>query len=97
MTRGSFTQSDYRRMIQTCEQQTRHMTTLKPGRRLGASWIDEFVGNRRSVSLCRECERKYGDWHVHVNYHARDVAELTDCDGCGESLKVCKGYYASLI
>ena len=73
------------------------MTQLKPGRRLGAAWIDSFVSNRRAVSLCAECQHRYGDWDTRNGYSARDRLELSDCDGCGQVLQVCKGYFASLM
>jgi len=79
------------------ELRSRPMTQLKPGRRLGGAWMAEFIGQRKSVSLCSECERKYGDWHTRCDYHARERLELTDCDGCGEVLKLCKGYYSRLM
>ena len=97
MLNGAFTQNDYRRMVTDIERQSRHMTILKPGRRLGATWIDDFVARRRAVSLCPDCERKYGDWHVRFHYHARDAKEITDCDGCGQILQRCTAYYASIM
>lgn len=84
-------------MMVDIERRSRHMTTLKPARILGASWIDNFVAQRRCVSLCPDCERKYGNWHVVNNYHSREAKEITDCDGCGQVLQRCTAYYASIM
>lgn len=73
------------------------MTILKPGRRLGATWMSDFIGQRRSVSLCPACQKRYGDWNEKVGYSMRDKPELTDCDGCGQVLQLCRGYYSRLM
>lgn len=94
---GTLTRSDYRSLITDLERRTHHMTILKPGRRLGATWMSDFIGQRKSVSLCADCQRKYSNWHEKVGYHVRDNSDLTDCDGCGQVLQNCKSYYSSLM
>lgn len=94
--RGTLTRTDYRRFITDLDIRTRPFALVKPGRRLGAAWIDQFVAERKSVSICAECDRRYAGWAEKYNYEPRTQRELTDCDGCGEPLRVCKGYYYRL-
>lgn len=94
--RGEITRSDWRRMITDLNNHTRPFSLVKPGRRLGGGWMDEFVSAGKSVSLCLECQKKYGNWNEKHGYEMRDQIELTDCDGCGEELKFCRGYYLRL-
>jgi hypothetical protein len=72
------------------------MAITKPGRRLGGAWLDEFVSAKKAVSLCPECERRYGDWHSKRNYRIRDRRVLTDCDGCGAELSFCSSYFYAI-
>ncbi len=94
--RGTLTTSDIRRVYTHANQKTRHLALIKPGRRLGGSWMDDFIGQKRSVTLCRDCESKYGNWYVGCHYERRTGEELTDCDGCGTELSTCHSYFYSL-
>ena len=95
--RGQITRSDWRRMITDLNNNTRPLAVVKPGRRLGGAWMDDLVSAGRSVSLCLECDKKYGaSWRQRHNYEARDLLELTDCDGCGQELRFCRGFYLRL-
>ena len=93
---GTYTPSDFRRFVTSWDKYTRPMSVLKPARRLGGAWFGDFVAQRRAVSLCLDCERKYGDWHIKANYSKRDARAITDCDGCGESPVICSSYYSAL-
>jgi hypothetical protein len=73
------------------------MAYIKPGRKLGGANLDDFVAQRRAVSLCADCEHKYGDWHTKVGYSRRDHKSITDCDGCGESPVYCTEFYSALV
>lgn len=93
---GTVTRNDHRKMVESININTRQAALVKPGRRLGGAWIDEFVSAKASVSLCADCERKYGNWHEYCNYEKRHQLEITDCDGCGQELQFCHGWYYSL-
>ena len=58
--------------------------------------MDSLVSSRRAVSICADCERKYGDWHIRHNYVKRETEEVTDCDGCG-TFGFCAGFFPSLV
>lgn len=64
----------------------------KPGRMLGAVWIDKYVENRRNVNLCEECWRKYHGWWNRYGYRADWVGWWSHCDGCGRHVR-CNGFY----
>jgi hypothetical protein len=94
--RGTLTQSDISRVYQHANAKTRHLALIKPGRKLGGAWLDHFISQKRSVSLCRDCEAKYASGVKRMNYERRDLTELTDCDGCGTELSTCHSYFYSL-
>lgn len=59
---------------------------VKPGRRVGAAWLDQFVSGRTGVNLCSVCARLYGGplQHPKYSYRADPIGlKLGDCDGCG--------------
>jgi hypothetical protein len=91
--RGRLSLSEWRRLITDANTRTRSISLVKPGRRLGGAWIDQFVAQGTSVSLCAECGKRYSDWQEKAGYDCRDQIELTDCDGCGQELMRCRGWY----
>jgi len=64
----------------------------KPGRKLGAVWIDRYASRRRNVTLCEECWRKYWGWWKKYGYRADWVGWWSHCDGCGRHVR-CNGFY----
>jgi hypothetical protein len=85
---GKLTQSDFNRLTWDSHISSLQATLLKPGRRLGGAWIDDFVALGRQVCICEDCNRRYGDWWNGVQYRAME-AVIGDCDGCGEPLMKC--------
>lgn len=65
------------------EKSLRKFSVVKPGRRLGASWICDKVGARRPVVLCGECILRYKGWWKKEDYLADwGWNYIGDCDGC---------------
>lgn len=88
------TPSDYRRIITEANKKSAHMVALKPGRKLGAVWIDDFVQRRQNVNLCEECWRKYDRWWLKYDYAPQwNIWKRTDCDGCAKTMHLCVGFY----
>ena len=85
---------NHQKMAPQLDRQSRHMTVIKPERQLGATWMDNFVARRKSVSLCHNCRNRYGDWYKKYAYlpHTR-FKEITDCDGCSSTMIVCTGFW----
>ena len=60
------------------------LTISKPGRKLGAAWTDDKVGQRRAVTMCPDCIRKYNGWWRQAHYRPDwGWRYIGDCDGCG--------------
>lgn len=78
--------------VQNYIKQTEPFAILKPWRRLGAGWIDDYVCRRKNVTLCDFCSGKYGDWWKPYEYRSDWVGWLTNCDGC-RNLVRCNMYY----
>lgn len=93
---GTLTKSDFRNLAVQWEKRTRPMTVRKPDRQLGAVWIDSLVSRHRAVSLCDDCKVKYGEAVLRLNYRQRMAKTLTDCDGCGQVLRLCAGFYSGV-
>ena len=94
---GEVTKEDFRKFVRTWDKRTRDISLFKPANRLGGSWLDDFIAQRKAVALCPNCERKYGDWQVRFNYGKRDHKEITDCDGCGETPILCSSFYSKIV
>ena len=91
---GTLTRQDRRNLAVKWERHTRTATILKPSGWLGAPWIDSFVALGKSVALCEECYRRYGNWWERYSYRGLwGDKHLTDCDGCGKSLHFCTLFY----
>ena len=71
---------------------TEHLAIVKPWRRLGATWIDDYAARRKNVALCDDCARRYGNWYVRYEYFHDVVGWGTNCDGCREITR-CNMYY----
>lgn len=83
--RGSLTQSDFRRVTWDAHLRSLPLTILKPAKRLGATWVSDFVDTGRNVNLCSDCLRKYGNWWTREDYYPAEAC-TSDCDGCGDVL-----------
>jgi len=87
-------QVDYHRNIAEASRKAERMglVRLKPGRVLGAVWMDHYVSARRTVNLCGLCDTRYGKALLSRSYRRQPpwiVDIYSDCDGCGAStLKV---------
>ena len=78
--------SGRRSIIAKAYQQAKPGLIVKPGRSLGAVWLDQFVSGRTGVNLCAVCVRLYGGPLQHPKYsYLPDLVglKLGDCDGCG--------------
>lgn len=88
--------SNFPRSITDLFRSSRHLADVKPGRILGAPWMDDLIEQRQILSLCEDCTRKYGwkSWCSKQNYLPRwDPKPLTDCDGCGSDLIFCTNFW----
>ncbi len=70
----------------------------KPGRKLGAPFIEEWVGKRMPVHLCPTCTSRYGKWykaHQYTPIWNKLVNQISDCDGCDSKNVYTSGFYPS--
>jgi hypothetical protein len=58
----------------------------KPGRRLGAPWLDKYIVARMGVNLCDNCARRYGPGLATPKNGYR-----VDTNPCGAKFGVCDG------
>ena len=75
-----------RHVIANTYQKAKSSVIIKPGRRLGAPWLDRFIAIRTGVSLCDICSTLYGADLRSPKYSYRidrTGLKLGDCDGCG--------------
>jgi len=79
-------------IVQQYHDLTKDFEIVKPGRTLGAVWIDDFVAQGKNVNLCEACWRKYHGWWHEYNYASDWVGWWAHCDGCGEHVR-CNGFY----
>lgn len=94
--RGTYTRSDWRRHITDIWKRTDAHVSVKPGRTLGAVYMDDAIAQRLGVSLCPDCVSRYG-WRALCRAHTYKVVwhpkELTDCAGCGAKHVYCTGFW----
>jgi len=77
------------------DEKSQPYTVVKPERQLGAPWMDDFISKRKSISLCIDCKRRYGNIWGKFNYIPNTrYPEITDCDGCSKKMELCTGLYA---
>ena len=66
----------------------------KPGRQLGATWIEDIVARRGNVNLCEECYRRYDRWWERHDYRPDfQQWKIGECDGCDKSFHYIVGFY----
>jgi len=86
LLRGKLTRSDFRNITMETWEKTDRFAVVKPQRKLGATWMDDFFAQGLLVSLCSDCTRMYGHWWRQVHYLPNLELNYADCDGC--SLKL---------
>ena len=65
-------------------------TLVKPGRKLGAVYIDDKMGSDGCVKACDSCIEKYwGFWKKSTLRPNWGYYFTSECDGCGETYKLC--------
>lgn len=92
----SYSRSDWRKDTTAFWKLTDEFADVKPGRKLGAPYMDDFFAQRQSVSLCEDCFRKYGWKEICSKYNYKVITwvkELADCAGCGSKHVYCTGFW----
>ena len=81
------TRSFHRKVIAKAHLLANKFSPSKPGRYLGAPWMDQYVARRMPVSVCEVCSRMYGSalsmpkYGYRIDLHPGG-RKLGVCDGC---------------